>query len=201
MMAASSKSPPRPVVDGKFFRVGGRKFPVKGLTYGPFAPNDQNEMFPSRDQTARDFKQVRELGANLLRVYYPPPPWLLDLAEEHALKLLIDIPWAKHLCFLDSQKAKAEARETVRRVVKDCGRHPAVFAFSVVNEIPAEIVRWSGVRNVTDFIEQLIDVAKGEDPDCLCTFASFPPTEFLRPRNMDFVCFNVYLHQRKPFEG
>jgi len=201
MIAASSKSPARPVVDGRFFRLGGRKFHVKGLTYGPFAPNDHSEMFPSRDQTARDFQQIRELGANLLRVYYPPPPWLLDLAEEHALKLLIDIPWAKHLCFLDTQKAKAEARETVRRVVKDCGRHPAVFACSVVNEIPAEIVRWSGVRNVTDFIEELIDVAKEEDPDCLCTFASFPPTEFLRPRNIDFVCFNVYLHQRKPFEG
>ncbi|HKS35797.1 MAG TPA: glycosyltransferase, partial [Verrucomicrobiae bacterium] len=120
---------------------------------------------------------------------------------EHALKLLIDIPWAKHLCFLDSQKTRADARDTVRRVVKDCRRHPAVFACSVVNEIPAEIVRWSGVRNVTGFIEELIDVAKGEDPDCLCTFASFPPTEFLRPQNIDFVCFNVYLHQRKSFES
>jgi glycosyltransferase involved in cell wall biosynthesis len=201
MMAASSKSPARPVVDGKFFRVGRLKFHVKGLTYGPFAPNDQNELFPSRDQVARDFQQIRELGANLLRLYSPPPPWLLDLAEEHALKLLIDIPWAKQLCFLNSQKTKAEAREIVRSVVKNCRRHPAVFAYSVVNEIPAEIVRWSGVRKTTDFIEELIDVAKDADPDCLCTFASFPPTEFLHPRNPDFICFNLYLHHRKPFES
>ena len=201
MIAAPSKPSARPAIDGKFFRLAGEKFHIKGLTYGPFAPNDQNEMFCSRDQTARDFKQIRELGANLLRVYYPPPSWLLDLAEEHALKLLIDIPWAKHLCFLDSEKSKEEARAAVRRVVMDCNRHPAVFAYSVVNEIPAEIVRWSGVRKVTDFIEQLVEVAKGEDPDCLCTFASFPPTEFLRPQNIDFVCFNVYLHQRRSFES
>src|SRR5690606_15435852 len=29
----------RATVDGKFFRLGGRKFPIKGVTYGPFAPN------------------------------------------------------------------------------------------------------------------------------------------------------------------
>src|SRR5882762_5360052 len=150
-MSASAKSPPRPVVDGKFFRLGERKFYIKGLTYGPFAPNDLNEMFPSRGQAAGDLQQIRELGANLLRVYYPPPPWLLDLAEEHGLKLLIDVPWPKHLCFLDSEKSKEDAREAVSRVVRDFKGHPGVFAYSVVNEIPPEIVRWSGVRQVTDF--------------------------------------------------
>src|SRR5262245_24959758 len=47
-------------VDGKFFRLNGKKFHVKGLTYGPFAPNEQNEMFASREQTAGDFAQIRE---------------------------------------------------------------------------------------------------------------------------------------------
>jgi len=79
--------------------------------------------------------------------------------------------------------------------------HPAIFAYSVVNEIPAEIVRWSGVRAVTEFIDELVEVARAADPECLCTFTSFPPTEFLRPQNIDFVCFNVYLHQQKPFEN
>ena len=32
-------------VDGKFFRLGDRKFHVKGITYGPFAPNANGEMF------------------------------------------------------------------------------------------------------------------------------------------------------------
>ncbi len=198
---SAPKSHSRPIVDGKFFRIGEQKFYLQGLTYGPFAPNEQNEMFPDRDQTTRDFRQIGELGANLLRVYYPPPAWLLDLAGEHGLKLLIDIPWAKHLCFLDSDESKKVARDTVRRVVKAANQHPAIFAFSVVNEIPAEIVRWSGVRRVKVFIEELVDAAKTEDPDGLYTFASFPPTEFLRPENIDFLCFNLYLHHRKPFES
>jgi len=188
-------------VDGKFFRLGREKFHVKGLAYGPFAPNAQGEMFPSPDQVARDFLQLRELDANLVRVYCPPPRWFLDLATGHHLKVLVDVPWPNHLCFLESSNAKAEARAAVRNAVAAWAGHPAVFACSVVNEIPAEIVRWSGARAVTDFIEELVEIAKSTDPDCLCTFASFPPTEFIHPQNIDFVCFNVYLHQKKTFES
>src|SRR5438477_12653998 len=167
-MSGVSTSAARVIVDGKFFRLGGQKFYAKGLTYGPFAPNEQKEMFPSREQTARDLLQIRELGANLLRVYYVPPRWFLDLAAENELKVLVDVPWPKHLCFLESEKTRAEARDSVRRAVEDCQRHPAIFAYSVANEIPAEIVRWSGVRAVTDFVEDLVEVARSVDADCLC---------------------------------
>src|SRR3989442_8856964 len=200
-MSRSSTAPLRISVDGKFFRLGERKFCAKGLTYGPFAPNDKGETFASPEQTARDFRQIVQLGANLLRVYYVPPLWFLDLAAEHGLKVLIDIPWAKHLCFLDSKKSQEEARQTVQTAVGTCKGHPAVLAFSVVNEISAEIVRWSGVDKVERFIDSLIDEAKSIDPGCLCTFTSFPPTEFLQPAKIDFVCFNVYLHEPKSFEA
>ena len=59
---------------------------------------------PRRSRPARDFAQIRELGANLLRVYHVPAKWFLDLAAEHKLKVLVDIPWNKHLCFLDSAR-------------------------------------------------------------------------------------------------
>lgn len=192
---------PRARVDGKFFRCGAGKFYLKGITYGPFAPNAAGECFASPEQTVRDLGQLRELGANLLRVYYVPPRWFLDLAAAHSLRVLVDIPWPKHLCFLDSPALQDEARQTVREAAQACQGHPALFAFSVVNEIPADIVRWSGVRAVEAFIDELVDVAKAVDPDCLCTFTSYPPTEFLRPRNIDFVCFNVYLHHPKSYEA
>ena len=79
--------------------------------------------------------------------------------------------------------------------------HPAVFAYSVVNEISAEIVRWSGVARVQKFINALVAEAKQADPGCLCTFTSFPPTEYLQAESIDFACFNVYLHDPKPFAG
>jgi GT2 family glycosyltransferase len=191
----------RVVVDGKFFRLGEKKFYVKGLTYGPFAPNAQGEHFPSPDQTARDFRQIRESNANVIRVYHVPPRWLLALAQEYDLKILVDIPWNKHLCFLDSLRQRQEAREAVYRAVLGCAGHPAVFAFSVANEISPDIVRWSGTEAVADFIDELVAEAKRADPECLCTYTNFPPTEFLRPQSLDFICFNVYLHNPQPFRN
>ena len=200
-MGESASSHPRVSVDGKFFRRGAEKLCVKGLAYGPFALNAHGEPFPSPEQTARDFALVREADANLLRVYHVPPRWFLDLAAQHDLLLLIDIPWDKHLCFLDSEAQRVAAREAVRYAVYACAHHPAVFAFSVANEIPPDVVRWSGAEAVADFIDELVLEAKRVDPECLCTFTNFPPTEFLHPQALDFVCFNVYLHQPQSFRN
>lgn len=200
-MAGVSQTKLRVRTDGKSFRLGDEKFYIKGVAYGPLGPNDRGEPFASLEQTGRDFAQITELGANLVRVYNPPPRWFLDLASDYQLKVLIDIPWNKHLCFLESESERAEVRDTVRRALRKCGRHPAIFAYSLANEIPPDIVRWSGARAVERFIDELVAVAKETDPTCLCTFTNYPPTEFLRPQSLDFVCFNVYLYSRKPFEN
>jgi glycosyltransferase involved in cell wall biosynthesis len=201
MSQTRSATCPRPVVSGKFFRIDHRKFFPKGVTYGPFAPNPAGEPFGTREQTMADFELLRRLGANLLRVYHVPPTWFLDLAEAHQFKLLIDIPWNKYVCFLDSHAIRKEICDLVREAVQRCARHPAVFAYSVVNELPADIVRWSGAHDVEVFIDQLVAAAKSVDAECLCTFGNYPPTEFLRPRAIDFYCFNIYLHQQRPFEN
>src|SRR5258707_11644185 len=109
-MGVSVSSLVRVTVDGKFFRLGERKFHARGVSYGPFTPEAGEGGFASREQTAKDFAQIRELEANLVRVYHVPPRWFLDLALEHDLRVLIDIPWNKHHCFLDSEKLKREAR-------------------------------------------------------------------------------------------
>ena len=62
------------------------------------------------------------------------------------------------------------------------------------------MVRWLGVRRVTEFLEHLIRVARAENPNVLFSYASYPPTEFLLPQNVDFFCFNVYLHNQREFE-
>ncbi|MBM3875402.1 MAG: glycosyltransferase [Verrucomicrobia bacterium] len=200
-MPVPLSSQPRVSVDGKFFRLADRKFHAKGLAYGPFVPNAAGEPFPAREQAARDFDQIRGFGANLIRIYELPPRWFLNLAAENGLKVFVDVPWAKHQCFLDSAAHRERARAAVAEGARLCAKHPAVFALSVVNEIPADIVRWSGPKAVAEFIDELVDVAKAEDPDLLCTFANYPPTEFLRPQNVDFLTFNVYLHPPKPFES
>jgi glycosyltransferase involved in cell wall biosynthesis len=199
-MASAVTAQPRVVVDGKFFRLGEKKFSIKGVAYGPLAPNAQGQPFASPEQTAIDLSRIVELGANVIRVYDVPPRWLLDMAQERNLKLLVDIPWNKHICF-DTEERREEAREAVRRAVYAGVNHPAIFAYSIANEIPADVVRWLGAKAVSDFIDELVFVARRADRSCLCTFTNFPPTEFLNPRSPDFACFNVYLHHEQPFKN
>jgi len=200
-MVKVASSATRVSVDGKFFRNGEKKFYVKGVTYGPFSPNAAGQPFASVEQTTQDLIQIRQLGVNVVRVYHMPAKWFLDLAADAGLKLLIDIPWNKHLCFLDSEQHRKGAIDAVRGAVYRGARHPAIFAFSIANEISSDIVRWSGARAVADFIDDLIQEAKRVDSHCLCTYTNYPPTEFLRPQGVDFVCFNLYLHNEQPFRN
>ncbi|MGV3772169.1 MAG: glycosyltransferase [Verrucomicrobiales bacterium] len=200
-MASNDLKIDRVKVDGKFFRLKGKKFYAKGLTYGPFAPNQDGEFFASREQTRRDLELIVQTGATVLRVYYIPPRWFLDMALEHDLRVLVDVPWNKHICFLESEETRREACEMVAEAASACASHPATFAISVVNEIPADIVRWSGPTAVANFVEELVMIVKSIEPECLCTFGNYPPTEYLKPNNIDFHCFNVYLHHPKPFEN
>ena len=62
------------------------------------------------------------------------------------------------------------------------------------------MVRWLGVRRVTEFVEKLVRIGRAIDPDVLFSYATYPPTEYLLPQNVDFFCFNVYLHNQRDFE-
>ena len=187
------------VTDGKFFRVGSQKFHPRGVTYGPFKPDAAGNTFPSPDRCARDFEVMRELNANCLRVYHIPPRWFLDLAHEHGLKVLVDYYWPKHTCFLDDPETIKFARDVTRQAAEATAGHPAVFALTLANEIPPDIARWYGAKRIAHFIDELAGIVKEIDPHRLVTFVNFPTTEFLQPASVDFVSFNVYLHEPRPF--
>ncbi len=181
-------------VGGKFFRTGDEKFYVKGFSYGPFAPNANGEALPEPQQLRDDFAHIRRLGGNTIRVYDPPPQWLLDEAQNHGLRVFIDVPWEKHRCFFEDWEALERARQRVQQTARAAADHPAVFAISVANEIPVDVVRFYGSARVERFLEELLGSAKQEAPECLVTYVNFPTTEFLNPAGTDFYCFNVYVH-------
>jgi GT2 family glycosyltransferase len=187
--------------DGKFFRLGSQKFYVKGLTYGPFAPNADGDPLPAPDLARKDFEQIKDMGVNCVRIYHIPPKWFLDMAQEMGLKIFLDVAWPKNLAFAGDAEVTRQAHDAVRHAAQCCGNHPAVFAISVVNEIPPDLVRFMGKRKVEQFIDELVATAKSAAPDCLVTFANFPTTEYVQPRAIDFICFNVYLHDDKQFRN
>jgi O-antigen biosynthesis protein len=182
---------------GKFFFSGTEKILLKGVTYGPFAPDAFGTQFHSPQAVAADLDLMVELGANTLRTFTVPPRWLLDLAGERNLRVLAGIPWAQHVCFLDSRELTQGIRHAVAEAARACGGHPAMAAYLVGNEIPPDIVRWYGAPRVSAFLRELVDVTKSIDPGTLVGYANFPSTEYLQTDFTDFLAFNIYLHREE----
>lgn len=186
---------------GKFFYINEQKFFLKGVSYGPFALATHGTPFPEKGMVERDFALMVELGANCIRTYTVPPDWLLDLAAAYGLRLTIGIPWAEHICFLSSSAVRAEIRRAIAKGVRSCRDSPATFAYLVGNEIPPDVVRWHGAKQVRAFLRDLVSVAKDGDPAALVSYANYPCTEYLDIDFTDFLSFNVYLHKEKDFRS
>ena len=187
----------RPRVSGKFTLLGDDKLFLRGVTYGPFRRDEQGSEYHTPDSAAQDLALMASHGINTLRTYTVPPVWLLDLAAEHGLHVLVGLPWEQHIAFLDDPQRTHAIQERVRAGARACAGHPALLGFTVGNEIPASIVRWYGPRQIEQFLERLYDVAKSEDPAALVTYVNYPSTEYLDLPFLDLACFNVFLESTR----
>ena len=188
----------RPVA--KFFFEGEKKFFVKGVTYGPFKPDAEGHYLGQPEQVDVDLALMRQIGLNLVRIYHAPPRWFLDRCAAAGMRVLVTLPWAKHVEFLRERSTRKSIAEAVRAAVSAHAGHPTIFGYLVGNEISSTMVRWLGARRVTEFVEELVRIGRTIDPDVLFSYATYPPTEYLLPQNVDFCCFNVYLHNQRDFE-
>jgi glycosyltransferase involved in cell wall biosynthesis len=191
----------RPRVHGRFLFLGDKKFFIKGVTYGPFPENENGEPLPEPERVAEDLRLMRSIGVNTIRVYYVPPKWFLDAAARAGVHVMVGIPWPQHLCFLDQWEVKESVKDAMRQAARACAGHPALLAYLIGNEIPSHIVRWSGARKVEKFLAKLASVIRKEDPTGLVTYANYPSTEYLKLPFLDFLCFNVYLHEEEKFRA
>ena len=114
-VAALADTPP--TIGGKFFFVGDHKLYLRGVSYGPFSVGSHGFPFPDEATLVEDLRLMAEMGANTLRTFTVPPRWLLDQAAEHGLRVLITIPWAQHIAFLDRKEIVAEIDRTFRALL------------------------------------------------------------------------------------
>src|SRR5229473_60400 len=190
----------RVVARSKFLFEGEQKFYVRGVSYGTFRLNSRGEQYPEPERLASDFALMKELGANVVRTYVPAPPWVLEAAAAAGLRLMLGIPWASHIAFLDSRAMRREIRNTIKKTVSEARGHgDGIFAYTLGNEIRSDIVRWHGPRAVSKFLAELYDCGKQIDGDALFTYANYPSVEYLDLSFLDLVCFNVYLHREDDF--
>jgi beta-galactosidase/beta-glucuronidase len=186
-----------PQVTGKFLSAEGRRFLVKGVSYGTFAPDADGSQFPPLVRVADDFARMAAAGLNTVRTYTVPPVALLDEAARHGLRVMVGMPWSQHIAFLDDKQLKRRIQREAAAHVRELGNHPAALMFAVGNEIPPSIVRWHGHARIEQFLRELYDEAKAASPDSLLTYVNYPPTEYLDTECFDVCSFNVYLHREE----
>src|SRR5262245_47416388 len=187
----------RPGVAGKFLQAGHERFLVKGVAYGTFAPDAEGRHFPPAACVARDFALMRLAGVNTIRTYTVPSGRLLDLAQQHGLRVMVGLPWADHVAFLDDRQMSRAIKREVTAHVRAIASHPAMLLFALGNEIPAGVVRSLGPARVERFLFDLYSDVKAIAPDSLFTYVNYPPTEYLNLSFVDVVAFNLYLHHER----
>ncbi|HEX5265616.1 MAG TPA: glycosyltransferase, partial [Acidimicrobiales bacterium] len=189
-------------VDGKQFAVGQERFAFRGVSYGTFAPREDDAQFPEREQVKKDFSAMREAGFTVVRTYTAPPADVVDLAADWGLRLLVGAFYPDWRYLVGAGRRERErlaraARAEVRQVARRLAGNEVVLGISLGNEVPADVVRWEGSRRVAGLINGLAETVHDEDPGTLVTYANYPTAEYLELHSLDFVTFNVFLEQRQ----
>ncbi len=173
-------------VDGKFFRCGGKRIWIAGVTYGPFPGGWPADLAP-------DFQRIAAAGFDAVRVYEMPDRWFLDAAGKHGLKVIGGLSWQATADFVADPRLLARAHVALAERLAPVAEHPALGAVLVGNEIPGDLVRWMGPARVRAELEKLIDTGKAIAPERLFGYANYPTTEYLELENADFTAMNVFL--------
>ena len=185
----------------KWFRDpdGGKLF-WRGVTYGPFRPGADGLPWPAETQMRTDFSHMASLGFNVVRIYEPPSDAVLDAAQASGLFLLCGIPWVQDGDFIGDRILRRDTCERVRTQSRRLAGHPVVCGLLVGNEIDKQHVHHAGAARVQRFLESLIDISHEEAATLPAAYATYPSTEYLIPRNADFIGFNVFLESAASFE-
>src|SRR5437762_2895618 len=126
---ATSRIRPR----AKFFFEGEKKFFVKGVTYGPFKPDADGNYLGPPQQIDADVALMRRAGLNIIRIYHSPPRWFLDRCAAASLRVLVTLPWEKHIEFLRERSMRKQIVENVRAAVKARGHFQRSVSASIAH--------------------------------------------------------------------
>ncbi len=202
--------------EGKYLYENGEKFIIKGISYGNFDPKDTgtDTFYFDREKTKRDFELIKSANVNTIRLYQKPPAYLMEEAKSAGLKVILTlyVDYTVKDFSLKSKETLSTYRELTKDLVNFGKNYGNVAMYLLGTEIPELLLQQKGISELEQFIKkqgqktfenflfELHKTAKETDPDCLTSYANFPPTEFLNLNFFDIITFDVYLHNPKEFE-
>jgi hypothetical protein len=183
----------RTAVRGKFVVSSGTKLYVRGLTYGSTPPDSNGQEYPDQAIVERDFARMAATRVNGIRTTSVPPPWLLDAAWRHGLRVMVGFPVERWLGRLLDGGRMSDLEDLVRRGVRDCAHHPSLLCYAIGDDVQTSIVDWLGRRRLERLLHRLYVIAKGQDSSGLVTYVNSISSEYLRLEFLDLLTFKVGL--------
>ncbi|HZF14943.1 MAG TPA: glycoside hydrolase family 2 TIM barrel-domain containing protein [Steroidobacteraceae bacterium] len=140
-----------------------------------------------------DYDDMKAMHTTLSRpVHYPQNPFILDYADRHGILMMPEIPlWQFSEAQLSNPKVVALAKQQMGEMIAEAGNHPAVFAWSALNEsataTPGGIAYF---RAMHEFIRKL-------DPERFVSYADDNLPKLARAEDSaandaDFLMMNQY---------
>jgi GT2 family glycosyltransferase len=174
------------------------------VSYGTFRPRSDGALFPEPSGIEHDFSQISEAGFTVVRTYTEPPGDLLEAAGRFGLSVLAGIYYPDWRDLIGSSRrgVREVARSAEARVTAAASHlkgYDQVIAVVTGNELPADVIRWTGTNRVASLIDRLVQAVRHVDPDRLITYGNYPTAEYLPLDSLDFMTFNVFLEERHAF--
>jgi beta-glucuronidase len=83
---------------------------------------------------------VRELGAHMIRIQYPPNPYLLELADRYGILIWDEIQlWRPSPAGLANRSVVDTALSDLEQNILDNQNHPSMMVWSIGNEFPTPV--------------------------------------------------------------
>jgi beta-galactosidase len=123
-----------------------------------------------------DMALIAELGANAVRfAHYQHAPEWFELADRYGMLVWAEVPFVNEANFTLDEPTPAliaNARQQLLEQIRQNHNHPAVFAWSVGNEIDiGNFMRNRRAGQSLSLLRNLHELAKSDDPNRLTAFA------------------------------
>ncbi len=200
-------------VKGKHIYVDGNKFVIKGISYGNFDPIDTGNgtYYFDEEKTREDFKFIKEANINTIRLYSKPPEYVMNIAKELDLKIILTlfIDYITKDISFTNRKTLTYYKKLTEDLVNFGKKFDNVIMYMLGTEVAAmladrdgvyaieKFIKSHGQQNFENFIFELHKSAKSVDSHALTSYSNFPPTEFLNLDFLDVITYDVYLKTEK----
>lgn len=131
----------------------------------------------SNEQHRKDMQQIKEMGANFVRLaHYPQDPEIYKAADELGLILWDELPWCRG--GKGGKEWEDNTERLLREQIKQNINHPSIAFWSLGNEIYWEEDFEGGGRDevIMPYLTKLNNIVKSLDPTRLTTIRKYYPS-------------------------